>query len=30
MFYVAKLIQAFGFAYVSYALVVGFTEENSM
>jgi hypothetical protein len=30
MFYVAKLIQAFGFVYVSYALFVGFTEDNSM
>ncbi|HVM95021.1 MAG TPA: hypothetical protein VMT89_01475 [Candidatus Acidoferrales bacterium] len=30
MFYVAKLIQALGFAYVSYALWVGFTEEHSM
>ena len=30
MFYAAKLIQAFGFADVSYALFVGFTEEHSM
>jgi len=30
MFYVAKLIQALGFADVSYALFVGFTEEHSM
>ncbi len=30
MFYVAKLIQAFGFADVTYALFVGFTEEHSM
>ena len=30
MFYVAKLIQAIGFADVSYALFVGFTEEHSM
>jgi hypothetical protein len=30
MFYVAKLIEALGFVYVSYALVVGFTEEHSM
>ena len=30
MFYLAKLIQAFGFADVSYALFVGFTEEHGM
>ena len=30
MFYVAKVIQALGFLYVSYALFVGFTEEHSM
>jgi hypothetical protein len=30
MFYVAKLIQALGFVYVSYALYVGFSEEHSM
>jgi len=30
MFYLAKLIQALGFADVSYALYVGFTEEHSM
>ena len=30
MFYVAKMIQAFGFADVTYALFVGFTEEHSM
>lgn len=30
MFYLAKLIQAFGFADVTYALFVGFTEEHSM
>jgi len=30
MFYVAKLIQAFGVVYVSYALFVGFAQENSM
>ena len=30
MFYLAKLIQAIGFADVSYALFVGFTEEHSM
>jgi hypothetical protein len=30
MFYVAKLIEALGFVYVSYALFVGFTEEHSM
>ncbi len=30
MFYLAKLIQAFGFADVTYALYVGFTEEHSM
>ena len=30
MFYFAKLIQALGFADVSYALWVGFTEEHSM
>jgi ammonia channel protein AmtB len=30
MFYLAKLIQAVGFADVTYALFVGFTEEHSM
>ncbi len=30
MFYLAKLIQAFGFADVSYALFVGLAEEHSM
>jgi hypothetical protein len=30
MFYLAKLIQALGFADVSYALFVGFTEEHGM
>ncbi len=30
MFYLAKLIQAFGFADVTYALFVGFTEEHGM
>ncbi len=30
MFYLAKLIEALGVVYVSYALVVGFTEEQSM
>ena len=30
MFYLAKLIQALGFADVSYALFVGLTEEHSM
>ncbi|MFI5397662.1 MAG: hypothetical protein ACHQ9S_19155 [Candidatus Binatia bacterium] len=30
MFYLAKLIQAFGFADVTYSLFVGLTEENSM
>ena len=30
MFYLAKLIQALGFADVTYALYVGFTEEHSM
>ena len=30
MFYLAKLIQALGVVYVSYAIFVGFTEENSM
>jgi hypothetical protein len=30
MFYVAKLIQAFGFADVTYALFVGFTQDRSM
>jgi len=29
-FYLAKLIQALGFADVTYALYVGFTEEHSM
>ncbi len=30
MFYLAKLVQALGVVYVSYALFVGFTEANSM
>ncbi len=30
MFYLAKVIQAFGFADVSYALFVGFTDEHGM
>ena len=30
MFYVAKLIEALGVVYVSYALFVGFTAEHSM
>ena len=30
MFYLAKVIQALGFADVGYALLVGFTEEHSM
>ncbi len=30
MFYVAKLIQALGFADVSYALFVGLTDEHGM
>ena len=30
MFYLAKMIQAFGFADVSYALFVGFTQDHSM
>ena len=30
MLYLAKLIQAFGFADVSYALFVGFTQDRSM
>jgi hypothetical protein len=30
MFYAAKLIQVLGFAEVSYALFVGFTEDHSM
>ncbi|MFI5365331.1 MAG: hypothetical protein ACHQ4J_06875 [Candidatus Binatia bacterium] len=30
MFYLAKLIQALGFADVTYALFVGFTEEHGM
>jgi hypothetical protein len=30
MFGVAKLIQAVGIGYVSYALYVGFTQEHSM
>ena len=30
MFYLAKLVQAFGLADVGYALVVGMTEANSM
>ena len=30
MFYVAKTIQALGFADVTYALFVGFTQEHSM
>jgi hypothetical protein len=30
MFYLAKLIQALGFADVTYALFVGLTQEHSM
>lgn len=30
MFYVAKLVQAIGFADVGYALFVGVTEEHAM
>jgi hypothetical protein len=30
MFYLAKVIEAVGFADVTYALFVGFTEEHSM
>jgi hypothetical protein len=30
MFYLAKVIQALGFADVTYALFVGLTEENGM
>ncbi|HVN86640.1 MAG TPA: hypothetical protein VMW17_17540 [Candidatus Binatia bacterium] len=30
MFYAAKLIEALGVVYVSYALFIGFTEEHSM
>jgi len=30
MFYLTKLIEAVGFSYVSYALYVGFTEDQSM
>ena len=30
MFYLAKVIEAFGFVYVSYALFVGFSEDHSM
>ena len=30
VFYLAKLIQALGFADVSYALFVGLTEEHGM
>jgi len=30
MFYLAKVIQALGFADVSYALYVGLTEEHGM
>ena len=30
MFYVAKVIEAFGVVCVSYALFVGFTEDHSM
>jgi len=30
MFYVAKLAEVLGFAYVSYALFVGFTQDESM
>lgn len=30
VFYLAKLVQALGVVYVSYALFVGFTEANSM
>lgn len=29
-FYLAKLLQAFGFADVGYALLVGMTEERGM
>ena len=29
-FYLAKILQALGIAYVGYALLVGLTEENSM
>lgn len=29
-FYLAKLLQAFGFADVGYALLVGVTQERSM
>jgi hypothetical protein len=30
MFYLTKLIQVVGFAYVTYALLVGFTQDQSM
>jgi len=30
VFYLAKIVQALGVVYVSYAMFVGFTEENSM
>jgi hypothetical protein len=30
VFYLAKLLQLIGFAHVTYALVVGMTEENAM
>ena len=30
MFYVAKLVQAIGFADVGYALLIGLTEEHGM
>ena len=30
LFYLAKMMEAFGFADVTYALFVGFTEEHSM
>ena len=30
MFYVAKIIEAVGVVYVSYALFIGFTEDHSM
>ena len=30
MFYLAKLIQLIGFANVTYALLVGFTQDHSM
>ena len=30
IFYLAKVLQLIGFAHVTYALVVGMTEENAM